>query len=148
MPTLPDLLRATVEAGGSDLHVTTSTAPQIRLDGFLQPLPYPALSAAEIQALVYSALTDSQKKRFEERLELDLAFGIRGVGRFRCNVFSQRGAVAAVYRLIPDGIRSVQELGLPQVIASLCDRPRGLVLVTGPTGCGKSTTVDAMFLWL
>ncbi len=124
--------------------MTTSTAPQIRLDGFLQPLPYPALSAAETKSLVYSALTDSQKKRFEERLELDFAFGIRGVGRFRCNVFSQRGAVAAVYRLIPDGIRSVQELGLPQVIASLCDRPRGLVLVTGPTGCGKSTTLAAM----
>jgi twitching motility protein PilT len=89
-------------------------------------------------------LTDQQKKRFEETLELDFSFGIRGLARFRCNMFNQRGAVAAVYRLIPENIRSFQELGLPPVLATLADRPRGLVLVTGPTGSGKSTTLAAM----
>ena len=89
-------------------------------------------------------LTDAQKKRFEETLELDFSFGIRGLGRFRCNVFNQRGAVAAVYRLIPEKIRGFEELGLPPVLATLADRPRGLVLVTGPTGSGKSTTLAAM----
>lgn len=144
MPTLPDLLKATVEAGGSDLHITTNSAPLIRHDGLLQPLPHPPLTAAETKLLVYSALTDAQKKRFEEYLELDFAFGIRGIGRFRCNVFSQRGAVAAVYRLIPEKIPSFAELNLPHAIAQLADRPRGLVLVTGPTGCGKSTTLAAI----
>ena len=94
--------------------------------------------------LVYSVLTDLQKKRFEETLELDFSFGIRGLARFRCNVFNQRGAVAAVYRLIPETIRPFGELGLPAVLATLADRPRGLILVTGPTGSGKSTTLAAM----
>ena len=89
-------------------------------------------------------LTDAQKKRFEETLELDFSFGIKGMARFRCNMFNQRGAVAAVYRLIPERIRTFEELGLPQVLATLADRPRGLVLVTGPTGSGKSTTLAAM----
>src|SRR5204863_5009186 len=89
-------------------------------------------------------LTDSQKKRFEETMELDFSFGIKGLARFRCNVFNQRGAVGAVYRLIPEKIRSFSDLGLPQVLASLAERPRGLVLVTGPTGSGKSTTLAAM----
>jgi twitching motility protein PilT len=89
-------------------------------------------------------LTDSQKKRFEETLELDFSFGIRGLARFRCNVFNQRGAVAAVYRVIPEQIKSFDELSLPPVLATLADRPRGLVLVTGPTGSGKSTTLAAM----
>jgi twitching motility protein PilT len=89
-------------------------------------------------------LTDAQKKRFEESLELDFSFGIRGLARFRCNVFNQRGAVGAVYRLIPEKIRSFQDLGLPAVLGTLSERPRGLVLVTGPTGSGKSTTLAAM----
>jgi twitching motility protein PilT len=89
-------------------------------------------------------LTDAQKKRFEETLELDFSFGIRGLARFRCNVFNQRGAVAAVYRVIPETIKGFDELGLPPVLATLADRPRGLVLVTGPTGSGKSTTLAAM----
>jgi twitching motility protein PilT len=93
---------------------------------------------------VYSVLTDSQKKRFEETLELDFSFGIKGLARFRCNVFNQRGAVGAVYRLIPEKIRAFGELGLPMVLSTLAERPRGLVLVTGPTGSGKSTTLAAM----
>ena len=144
MPTLPDLLKTTVELGASDLHITTSSAPQIRIDGQLRPLDLPSLGAAETKQLAYSVLTDAQKKRFEEALEFDFSFGIRGIARFRCNVFNQRGAVAAVYRLIPEVIRSARELGLPPVIEQLADRPRGLVLVTGPTGCGKSTTLAAL----
>jgi twitching motility protein PilT len=144
MPTLPDLLKTTVEMDGSDLHISTSTPPQIRVHGHLQRLPLPDLTPSETKHLVYSVLTDSQKKRFEETLELDFSFGIKGMARFRCNVFNQRGAVGAVYRLIPEKIRAFAELGLPPVLANLAERPRGLVLVTGPTGSGKSTTLAAM----
>ena len=144
MATLPELLKTTVEMGGSDLHISTNSAPQVRVDGELQRLQLPDLQPAESQHLVYSVLTDAQKKRFEETMELDFSFGIRGLARFRCNVFSQRGAVCAVFRLIPEKIRSFGELGLPAVLTTLADRPRGLVLITGPTGSGKSTTLAAM----
>src|SRR6476660_4814191 len=144
MPTLPELLKTTVELNGSDLHLTTATPPQVRVHGKLQRLDTPELSPADTKQLAYSVLTDQQKKRFEETLELDFSFGIKGLARFRCNLFNQRGAVAAVYRLIPERIRSFEELGLPQVLANLADRPRGLVLVTGPTGSGKSTTLASM----
>src|SRR6187455_111443 len=144
MTTLPELLQMTVDHSGSDLHITTNTPPQIRVHGHLRPLDLPPLGPAETKALAYSVLTDAQKKRFEESLELDFSFGIRGLARFRCNVFNQRGAVAAVYRLIPEKIRAFHELGLPPVLATLSERPRGLVLVTGPTGSGKSTTLAAM----
>jgi twitching motility protein PilT len=144
MATLPELLKTLVDLDGSDLHLTTNTPPQIRVHGSLQQLDLPPLSPAETKQLAYSVLTDSQKKRFEETMELDFSFGIRGIARFRCNVFSQRGAVAAVYRLIPEQIKGFNELGLPAVIATLAERPRGLVLVTGPTGSGKSTTLAAM----
>jgi twitching motility protein PilT len=130
--------------GGSDLHITTATPPQVRVHGHLQRLPGTDLTAAETKQLAYSVLTDAQKKRFEENLELDFSFGIKGIARFRCNMFNQRGAVGAVYRVIPEKIRTFQELGLPPVIATLAERPRGLVLVTGPTGSGKSTTLAAM----
>ncbi len=144
MATLPELLKTLVENSGSDLHITTDTPPQIRVHGHLKPLDLPSLGPAETKNLAYSVLTDAQKKRFEEALELDFSFGIRGIARFRCNVFNQRGAVAAVYRVIPEQIKGFTELGLPQVLANLADRPRGLVLVTGPTGSGKSTTLAAM----
>src|SRR5712691_6270166 len=144
MATLPELLKLTVEMDGSDLHLTTETPPQVRVHGELQRLPMADLTPAETKGLVYSVLTDLQKKRFEESLELDFSFGIRGLARFRCNVFNQRGAVGAVYRLIPEKIRPFADLGLPPVLATLADRPRGLVLVTGPTGSGKSTTLAAM----
>jgi len=142
--TLPELLKKTVEMQGSDLHITISTPPQVRVHGHLQRLEGPELAPSDTKALTYSVLTDSQKKRFEESLELDFSFGIKGLARFRCNMFNQRGAVAAVYRLIPEKIRTFQELGLPAVLAALAERPRGLVLVTGPTGSGKSTTLAAM----
>jgi twitching motility protein PilT len=144
MATLPDLLKTMVEMDGSDLHIATNTPPQIRVNGKLTRLQLPEMQPAETKGLVYSVLTDSQKKRFEETLELDFSFGIRGLARFRCNLFNQRGAVGAVYRLIPEKIRSFGDLGLPSVLGTLAERPRGLVLVTGPTGSGKSTTLAAM----
>ncbi|MBI1874269.1 MAG: type IV pilus twitching motility protein PilT [Acidobacteria bacterium] len=142
--TLPDLLKHLVEVQGSDLHLTTASPPVVRVHGDLQRMPLPDLTPTETKQLIYSILTDAQKKRFEDALELDFSFGIRGLARFRCNVFNQRGAVAAVYRLIPDRIRSFSELGLPAAITTMAERPRGLVLVTGPTGSGKSTTLAAM----
>src|SRR5687768_13195162 len=142
MTTLPDLLRKVVELEGSDLHITTDTPPQIRVHGHLERVAEPVLTAAETKQLTYSVLTDAQKKRFEETLELDFSFGIKGLARFRCNMFNQRGAVAAVYRLIPEKIRGFSELGLPPVLANLAERPRGLVLVTGPTGSGKSRSEE------
>src|SRR5919106_183590 len=144
MPTLPELLKTTVEIQGSDLHLTIGTPPQVRVHGHLKRLEYPDLTPADTKALAYSVLTDSQKKRFEESMELDFSFGIRGIARFRCNLFNQKGAVGAVYRQIPEKIRTFEELNLPGVIAKLAERPRGLVLVTGPTGSGKSTTLAAM----
>ena len=144
MPTLPELLKTTVEMDGSDLHLSIGTPPQVRVHGHLRRLEFPDLSPADTKALAYSVLTDAQKKRFEESLELDFSFGIRGIARFRCNLFNQKGAVGAVYRQIPERIRTFEELGLPAVIAKLAEKPRGLVLVTGPTGSGKSTTLAAM----
>jgi twitching motility protein PilT len=142
--TLHQLLKTLVEQGGTDLHVTTNSPPQIRVDGNLVPLQLPPLTAPETKALAYSVLTDQQKHRFEESLELDFSFGVRGLARFRANVFSQRGAVAAAFRTIPWEVKNFQDLGLPDVVASLCEKPRGLILVTGPTGSGKSTTLAAM----
>src|SRR6186997_3564752 len=121
MATLPELLKTLVDHSGSDLHITTNTPPQIRVHGHMKPLDLPALGPAETKALAYSVLTDAQKKRFEESLELDFSFGIRGIARFRCNVFNQRGAVAAVYRVIPEVIKTFAELGLPAVIATLAE---------------------------
>ncbi len=144
MATLPELLQVLVENNGSDLHITTNTPPQIRVHGKLQQLDLPLLTPSETKQLAYSVLTDAQKKRFEESMELDFSFGIRGLARFRCNVFNQRGAVGAVYRVIPEKIKGFDDLGLPRVIANLAEKPRGLVLVTGPTGSGKSTTLAAM----
>src|SRR5215470_17868927 len=144
MATLPELLKTLVENEGSDLHIATNTPPQIRVHGHLRRLDSPDLQPADTKQLVYSVLTDAQKKRFEESNELDFSFGIRGLARFRCNVFNQRGAVGAVYRVIPEKIRSLRDLSLPPVLGNLAERPRGLVLVTGPTGSGKSTTLAAI----
>lgn len=133
------------EAGGSDLHLTTNSPPQVRVHGHLSALPgYRPLTPAETKQLAYSVLTDAQKHRFEENLELDFSFGLKGMSRFRANLFNQKGAVGAVFRAIPYEIRSFEALGLPPVVSDLCKKPRGLVLVTGPTGSGKSTTLAAM----
>src|SRR3712207_1478101 len=142
---LSDLLKKLIELGGSDLHLTTNTPPQVRVDGHLRPLEeFRTLTSADTKSLAYSVLTDAQKHRFEENLELDFSFGVRGLSRFRANLFNQRGAVGAVFRAIPYEIKSFDDLGLPPVVSSLCERPRGLILVTGPTGSGKSTTLAAM----
>src|SRR6202023_2294264 len=141
---LSDLLKRMLEMNGSDLHITTNSPPQIRVHGHLVPLDLPQMTPAETKQLAYSVMTDSQKHRFEESLELDFSFGLKGLARFRANVFNQRGATAAVFRLIPFEIKSFNQLGLAPVVSKLCDKPRGLVLVTGPTGSGKSTTLAAM----
>jgi len=142
--TLSDLLKKMLELGGSDLHISTNSPPQVRVHGHLQPLDLPMLTPSETKQLAYSVLTDAQKHRFEEHLELDFSFGLKGLARFRGNLFNQRGATGAVFRVIPFEIRSFQQLNLPPVVAKLCDKPRGLILVTGPTGSGKSTTLAAM----
>ena len=142
--TLSDLLKKLLELSGSDLHITTNSPPQVRVHGHLQPLDMPPLGPADTKQLAYSVMTDAQKHRFEEDLELDFSFGLKGLARFRANIFNQRGAVAAVFRVIPFEIKSFAQLNLAPVVAKLCDRPRGLILVTGPTGSGKSTTLAAM----
>ncbi len=144
MPNLHQLLKAIIEKGASDLHITTGTPPQLRIDGALVPLKTPPLTPVETRQLCYSVLTDAQKHKFEEENELDLSFGVKGLSRFRANVFMQRGAVAGAFRTIPFKILTFQELGLPPVVKELTKRPRGLILVTGPTGSGKSTTLASI----
>jgi twitching motility protein PilT len=144
LPTLNQLLKDMVGQGGSDLHITTNSPPQVRIDGVLRQMNLPPLTPSETKQLCYSILTDNQKHRLEENLEIDLSFGLKGLARFRANIFHQRGAIAAVFRQIPFEIRGFRELGLPSVIERMCEKPRGLVLVTGPTGSGKSTTLAAM----
>jgi twitching motility protein PilT len=141
---LSQLLKTMIEQGGSDLHITTNTPPQIRVDGKLVPLKSPPLTATETKQLCYSVLTDAQKHRLEEDLEIDFSFGVKGLSRFRANVYNQKGAIAGAFRSIPQVIPNMDDLGLPAIVEKLCDRPRGLVLVTGPTGSGKSTTLASM----
>lgn len=143
-PSLHQLLKAMLDKGASDLHITTGTAPQLRIDGGLAPLRTEALTPVDTKQLCYSILTDAQKLRFEEDQELDLSFGVKNLARFRANIFMQRGAVAGAFRMVPFKIHPLGELGLPPVVEELCERPRGLVLVTGPTGSGKSTTLASM----
>jgi twitching motility protein PilT len=144
MATLPELLQTMIQMRASDLHLTTGTPPQIRIDGALQPLNMPVLTSADSKQLVYSVLTDAQKHRFEEENDLDFSFGIKGVSRFRGNVFIQKGAVAASIRTIPFEIKGFDELGLPSIVNTLVKKPMGLILVTGPTGSGKSTSLATM----
>jgi twitching motility protein PilT len=144
MGTLHDFLGMMLEKGASDLHITTGIPPTIRVDGKLTPLPFDTMPPQETKKLCYSILTDAQKQRFEEERELDLSFGLKGLSRFRANIYMQRGAVAGAFRTIPFRVPSFEELGIPSVTLELCKKPRGLVLVTGPTGSGKSTTLAAM----
>ena len=144
MVSLAELVQKLVDLKGSDLHLGTGTPPRIRVNGVLLPVSSPALMPADTKQLVYSVMTETQKHKFEENLELDFSFGVKGLARFRANVFTQRGAVAAVFRLVPLEIKSCEDLRLPPIVGALCDKPRGLILVTGPTGSGKSTTLAAM----
>ncbi len=141
---LHQLLKVMIEKGASDLHVTTGSPPQLRIDGELTPLKVPPLTATETKQLCYSILTDAQKQKFEQDNELDLSFGVKGLSRFRANMFMQRGAVAGAFRTIPFKILSFEELGLPPVVSELTKKARGLILVTGPTGSGKTTTLASI----
>lgn len=143
--TIDDLLRALHENKGSDLHITAGSAPRIRINGALRPLNLPPMSPEAAQELIYSILKPDQIARFEREKELDTAFGLSGVGRFRVNVFFQRGAVGATLRTIPFEIVNFEDLGLPRpIFEHLCSLAKGLILVTGATGSGKSTTLAAM----
>ncbi|MCG8592202.1 MAG: PilT/PilU family type 4a pilus ATPase [Proteobacteria bacterium] len=144
MANMHQLLKAMIEKGASDLHITTGTAPQLRIDGKLHPLKMQPLSPQETKQLCYSVLTDAQKHRFEENNELDLSFSVQKLSRFRGNIFIQRGNVAGAFRAIPFKIKSFEELNLPPVVPELARKPNGLILVTGPTGSGKSTTLASI----
>ncbi len=143
-PTLHQLLKVMLDKGASDLHVTTGSPPQLRIDNDLVPLRTEAFTPIDTKQLCYSILTDAQKLRFEEDQELDLSFGVKNLARFRANIFMQRGAVAGAFRLVPFNLIPLDDLGVPPIVAELCERPRGLVLVCGPTGSGKSTTLASM----
>ena len=142
---LTELLHKTIELGGSDLHLRVDSPPQVRVHGRLTPLEGIApLTAEDTKELAYAFLTDDQRRVFEEKRELDHSIGLEGVSRFRVNIFNQKETIGGVYRVIPYEIRSFEELGLPPIVADLCRKPRGLILVTGPTGSGKSTTLATM----
>jgi len=142
--TIHQLLKVMIDRGASDLHITTGSPPQLRIDGSLVPLKTNPLDPIETKQLCYTVLSEEQTIRFEKFNELDLSFGVRGLSRFRANVFVQRGAVAGAFRAIPFRVLTFEELGLPQVVADMADLPRGMVLVTGPTGSGKSTTLASI----
>ena len=141
---LHQLLKLMVERDASDLHITVGSPPRIRVDGSLVEIKAPPLTGQDCRQLCYSVLTDSQRQIFEEKNELDASFGVKSLSRFRANVFMQRGAVSGVFRQIPFKVRTFEELNLPPVIQDFTNRKKGLVLVTGPTGSGKSTTLAAM----
>src|SRR5919112_21977 len=142
---VPELLGALLERGGSDLHLTAVSPPMVRVHGELEPAgEYPALTPRALQGMVYAILPQKLRERFEQELELDMSYSLPGRSRFRVNVFQQRDAVGAVFRVIPFEIKNIDDLGLPSVVMDLARFQRGFVVVTGPTGSGKSTTLAAM----
>ena len=145
---IKDLLKLTVEKGGSDLHLVVAAPPLVRIDGQLLPQDYPELSPTGLQELLYEILTEKQKEDFENNLELDFSYAIEGIARFRGNVVYQRGTIGAVFRAVPFSVPNIDELGLPPGVKEICQQNRGLVLVTGPTGSGKSTTLAAMINYI
>jgi twitching motility protein PilT len=144
IPGIHQLLKFMVDNTASDLHITPGTPPQLRIDGALRPLNLPTLAPPETKKIAYSLLTDAQKHVFEEDKELDFSFGVKGLSRFRANVFQTRGSVGIAIRTIPFEILTFEQLGLPRIVQDLTKRPKGLILVTGPTGSGKSTTLAGM----
>jgi twitching motility protein PilT len=141
---MDDLLKATVERGASDLHLTVGLPPMLRISGKLIPTEFPRLGPDDVKRLIYSILNDKQKEKFEKTWELDCSHGVRGFGRFRVNVFKQRGVVGSALRSIPSTIPSRMELNLPSALEEIVKKPHGLILVTGATGMGKSTTIACM----
>ncbi len=142
---IAELLKITKEKGASDLHITTNVPPMLRIHGELYPLPnFPPLTASQVHEIIYGVLSDYQRKLYEENKELDFAIEIENVARFRVNAFLQKNGEAAVFRIIPTRVKTLKELGLPEILAKLTHKPKGLILVTGPTGSGKSTTLAAM----
>src|SRR6202048_5330284 len=142
---IDDLLRIAMERKVSDLHLKVGNYPHVRVDGELVPLTeQPRVSAEDMLNMAFSMMSNRQKQKFKEVAELDMAYGVAGLGRFRVNVFQQRGNVGMVLRVIPTKIRTTEELNLPAVVDKICEEQRGLVLVTGTTGSGKSTTLAAM----
>src|SRR5947199_201471 len=142
---IDDLLRIAMERKASDLHLKVGNYPHVRVDGELVPLTdQPRISAEDVLNMAFSMMSNRQKAKFKDSSELDMAYGVAGLGRFRVNVFQQRGNVGLVLRVVPTKIRSLEELNMPPVISSICEERRGLVLVTGTTGSGKSTTLAAM----
>jgi twitching motility protein PilT len=144
MVNLRDLLQEMIDKGASDLHITAGVPPQLRVDGDILATEHEPMSPEMCQQIVYSVLNEEQQKRFEESKELDFSFGVKGLSRFRGNVFMQRGVTSLAIRQIPYEIKSFKELGLPIVIEQLANRQKGLILVTGPTGSGKSTTLASI----
>lgn len=144
MATIDELFRLMVDQGASDLHITSGAPPYLRLHGNMIALNYRELSSQDVQGLIFEILTEKQKKSFIEKWELDCAYTLQGVGRFRCNIFMQRKGLGAVFRIIPEKIKTAQELNLPPAVMDVIDCEKGLILVTGPTGSGKSTTLASL----
>jgi twitching motility protein PilT len=144
MAKLDDLFRVMVKNEASDLHLTSGSIPSLRVHGDITPLKYRALNDNEVRALIYEILTDDQIKRFEENLELDCSYAVEGCGRFRCNIFMQRLGIGSVFRHIPSKVLSMKDLNSPDVFKTILQEKKGMILVTGPTGSGKSTTLAAM----
>lgn len=144
MATIQELLKRAIDLRASDLHLTAGAPPLFRVDGKLSPSSAEPLSPDQVLKLTYSIMTEQQRKKFEQNKEVDFSFGIQNLGRYRANVFLQRGCTACALRQIPPLIQRLDELGLPPIVSKLCEKPNGLVLVTGPTGSGKSTTLAAM----
>src|SRR5689334_20911654 len=144
MPRIDELLKEMREQSASDLHLTSGSAPYLRIHGEMVKLNYREDTAETAQSLIFEILTEEQKERFSDNWDLDLSYPLAGVGRFRVNVFMQRHGMSAVFRIIPEEIKTIDELGLPQQLSRLMDTSEGLILVTGPTGSGKSTTLAAM----
>lgn len=144
MASIDELFKVMVEQGASDLHLTSGAPPVLRLHGGMVPMNYRELSNQDVQGLVFEILTEKQKKTFIEKWELDCSYSVASLGRFRCNIFMQRKGLGAVFRIIPEKLKTPEELGLPKAVVDMCEAHKGLVLVTGPTGSGKSTTLAAL----
>lgn len=139
-----EILKETVDRQASDLHLAVGLPPVLRIDGRLQPLDRPALTPSMAREMIYSILTQDQRQKLETDWEVDLSYSLYGQARFRVNAYFQRGTLGAAFRLVPSVIKTIEELGLPKVIHTFTQKPRGFVLVTGPTGSGKSTTLAAI----